>query len=53
MPKGVRLLEAEIDYCVSTMILHNRYFVVFTDASRLGLGGILMQTQRVMAYASR
>ena len=28
-------------------------FVVYTDASLMGLGGVLMQTQRVVAYASR
>jgi len=30
-----------------------RCFVVYTDASLMGLGGVLMQTQRVVAYASR
>ena len=28
-------------------------FLVYTDASLMGLGGVLMQTQRVVAYASR
>ena len=28
-------------------------FVVYTDASLQGLGGVLMQTERAMAYASR
>ena len=31
----------------------DRSFVVYTDVSLLGLGGVLMQTQRVVAYASR
>ena len=30
-----------------------RCIVVYTDASLMGLGGVLMQTQRVVAYASR
>ena len=30
-----------------------RCFAVYTDASLMGLGGVLMQTQRVVAYASR
>ena len=30
-----------------------QYFAVYTDASLMGLGGVLMQTQRVVAYASR
>ena len=28
-------------------------FVVYTDTSSQGLGGVLMQTERVVAYASR
>ena len=31
----------------------DRCFVIYTDALLLGLGGVLMQTQRVVAYASR
>ena len=31
----------------------DRQFVVYTDASLMGLGGVLMQVQRVVAYASR
>lgn len=29
------------------------YFVVYCDASKMGLGGVLMQTRQVVAYASR
>ncbi|ONK55502.1 uncharacterized protein A4U43_UnF2320 [Asparagus officinalis] len=31
----------------------DKTFVVYTDASLLGLGGVLIQTQRVVAYSSR
>ena len=31
----------------------DRMFVVYTDASLLGLGGVLMQERQVVAYASR
>ena len=31
----------------------DRHFVVYTDAFLMVLGGVLMQMQRVMAYASR
>ena len=31
----------------------DKTFVVYTDASLLGLGGVLMQNQRVVAYVSR
>ena len=30
-----------------------KYFQVYCDASRLGLGGVLMQDRRVVSYASR
>jgi len=53
MLRGVRFVEAEIDYYTSIDDSgSNRCFVVYTDASLLGLGGILMQTQRVITYAS-
>ena len=31
----------------------DRLFVVYTDVSLLGLGGVLMQERQVVAYASR
>ena len=31
----------------------NGGFVVYTDASRMGLGGVLMQNGKVIAYTSR
>lgn len=31
----------------------NESFVVYCDASMMGLGGVLMQNRQVMAYASR
>ena len=38
---------------VLTIPSSDRIFVVYTDASLVGLGGVLMQTQRVVAYISR
>ena len=38
---------------VLTIPSSDRTFVVYTDASLAGLGGVLMQTQRVVAYISR
>ena len=31
----------------------NEYFVVYCDASKMVLGGVLMQNGQVVAYASR
>ena len=38
---------------VLTIPSNDRTFVVYTDASLAELGGVLMQTQRVVAYISR
>ena len=38
---------------ILTILSSDRTFVVYTDASLAGLGGVLMQTQRVVAYISR
>ena len=38
---------------VLTIPSNDRTFVVYTDASLAGLGCVLMQTQRVVAYISR
>ena len=37
------------------LILQNRkeYFVVYCDAFKMGLGGVLMQNRQIVAYASR
>ena len=37
---------------VLTIPSSDRTFVVYTDASLAGLGGVLIQTQRVVAYIS-
>ena len=41
-PKGLRELKAQLEE-----------FMVYSDASRQGLGCVLMQNDRVIAYASR
>ena len=38
---------------VLTILSSDKTFVVYTDASLAGLGGVLMQTQRVVVYISR
>ncbi|WRX23577.1 Reverse transcriptase domain - like 10 [Theobroma cacao] len=38
---------------VLTLLVNGKGFVVYSDASKLGLGCVLMQDEKVMAYASR
>ncbi|KAH0705906.1 hypothetical protein KY285_010431 [Solanum tuberosum] len=47
-------IEKEVDYCpVLTLPEGMQGFVVYCDASRVGLGCVLMQNDKVIAYASR
>ena len=47
-------IEEEVDYYpVLTLPEGTQGFVVYCDASRVGLGCVLMQNGKVMAYASR
>ena len=47
-------LKGKLTTTLVLMIPHNEQcFMVYIDASLLGLGGVLMQMQRVIAYASR
>ncbi|XP_073046005.1 uncharacterized protein [Primulina eburnea] len=48
-----RLKQALTTAPVLTMPSGQGEFVVYTDASKLGLGAVLMQQDRVIAYASR
>ena len=38
---------------ILTLPLENEGYMVYCDASRVGLGYVLMQNGRVVAYASR
>ena len=38
---------------VLALPMRNRDYMVYTDASKQGLGYVLIQTRRVIAYASR
>ena len=51
--ESFRILKEKLTSVPVLVILSSdRSFVVYTDASLLGLGGVLIQTQRVVAYAS-
>ena len=51
MPEGVQAIEEEVDHYTS-FDDSNQWscFIIYTDASLLDLGPVLMQTQRVVAY---
>ena len=52
--KAFDILKAKLTTMpVLTISSRDRTFGVYTDASLAGLGGVLMQTQRVVAYISR
>jgi len=54
VPRAFELLKRELTIAPVLMIPSgDRCFIVYTDASLMGLGGVLMQTQSVVAYASR
>ena len=38
---------------ILVILEENQDFIVYTEASRVGLGVVLMQRERVIAYASR
>ena len=47
-------IEEEVDYFpVLTLPEDTQGFVVYCDASRVGLGCVLMQNGKVISYASR
>ncbi|KZV40192.1 DNA/RNA polymerase superfamily protein [Dorcoceras hygrometricum] len=48
-----RLKQAVIEAPVLTMPTDEGKFVIYTDASKLGLGAVLMQEHKVISYASR
>ncbi|KZV51814.1 hypothetical protein F511_29713 [Dorcoceras hygrometricum] len=48
-----QLKQALIEAPVLTMPSDQGRFVIYTDASKLGLGAVLMQDRRVISYASR
>ena len=54
MSESVRAIEEELTTAPILVIpSNNRCFVVYIDASLMGVRGVLMQMQRVMTYASR
>ena len=47
-------VEEEVDYCPSwTLAEGTHVFVVYYDASRVGLWYVLMQNIKVISYASK
>ena len=45
-------LKKEVDYCpIFALLEGTQCFVVYCDASRVGLGCVLIQNDKVIAYA--
>ncbi|GJT80665.1 putative reverse transcriptase domain-containing protein [Tanacetum coccineum] len=48
-----QLLEQKAVQCTNLGLLRERIFIAYCDASKKGLGAVLMQREKVISYASR